>query len=422
VTDPVLRQTRAELAHWRLAAEALLDLDHAAAPEAWAGLEAYLQCGIRDRLTAVASSLVQEARALERRAADGHDPDSVRNGVLALRRRYLQVETIVDFYGDAIGSRTSPSLRALLRGFDVLAGDSMATTLAPLGITAPPALVYVDKGLGAAILRAGIRLWDEAHPSPVAAVKLTRHNLSYPTALLHETGHQVGHLTGWNTELAEQLHTVLEPRSADAAELWGSWAGEIAADVHAFAQAGWAPVFALANVVDGPTPEVFHIRLGDPHPFAWVRVMFNVALCRSWFGNGPWDDVGQAWWHRHPPQSAPAQAREVAKVSVEAFGDLVDVCTRRAFRAFRGAPLAAVLDPRKVSPDALRDLEQRAGGTLLTSSYLRRRHAVAILAILSTRAVLDPGNAAEHRRVLAGWIRDLGAEAAPLQLPSARVA
>ena len=97
-------------------------------------------------------------------------------------------------------------------------------------------------------------------------------------------------------------------------------------------------------------------------------------------------------------------------------------CTRRAFRAFRGAPLAAVLDPRKVSPDALRDLEQRAGGTLLTSSYLRRRHAVAILAILSTRAVLDPGNAAEHRRVLAGWIRDLGAEAAPLQLPSARVA
>ncbi len=415
-------RTRLEITHWRLAAEALLDLDEFAAPEAWAGLEAYLQRGIRERLTAVASSVAHEAGALERRAADGQDPDGLRAGVLALRRRYLQVETIMDFYGDAIGSRTSPSLRALLRGLDVLAGDSMATALAPLGIAAPPALVYVDKGLGAAILRAGIRLWDEAHPSPAAAIKLTRHNLSYPTALLHETGHQVGHLTGWNTELAEGLHAVLAPRSAEAAELWGSWAGEIAADVHAFAQAGWAPVSALANVVDGPTPEVFRIRLGDPHPFAWLRVMFNVALCRSWYGHGPWDAVGEAWWHRHPPGSAPTHAREVARVSVEAMGELVDVCTRRPSRAFRGAPLSRVLDPRAVSPQALRDLERRAGDTLLTSEYLRRRHAVAILSVLSTRAVLDPGRAAEHRRALAAWLRTLGADAAPLQLVPPRVA
>ena len=48
------------------------------------------------------------------------------------------------------------------------------------------------RSVSSADLRAGIPLWDRAHPSPAAAIKLTRHNLSFPTALLHETGHQVG--------------------------------------------------------------------------------------------------------------------------------------------------------------------------------------------------------------------------------------
>lgn len=416
------RQAGAEVAHWRLAVEALADLDAVAAPAAWASLEEYLQHRLRERLAGVVGSLTQEARALERMAASGRDADAIRRGVLVLRHRYLQAETVLDFYGDAINTRTNPTMRALLRGYDTLAGDSMAASLGPLGIPAPPALVYLDKGLGASILRAGVRLWDQAHPSPAAAIKLTRHNLSYPTALLHETGHQVAHLTGWNAELAEALHAVLAPRSPDVAELWRSWASEIAADVHAFAQAGWAPVAALANVVDGPTAEVFRIRSGDPHPFAWIRVMFNVALCQSWFGAGPWDDVAKVWWQRHPPQAADREVEHVARVSIEALGDIVDACTRRPMRAFRGAPLPAVLDPRQVHPASLQVLEQQAGGSLLTSSYLRRRHALRILALLATRAVLDPRNAEEHRSRLRAWVSDLGADASPRPLTVNRVA
>ncbi|MGH3835413.1 MAG: hypothetical protein ACRDSF_06875 [Pseudonocardiaceae bacterium] len=416
------RQTSAEVAHWRLAVEALADLYAVAAPDAWASLEEYLQHSIRERLAGVVVSLTQEARALERMAANGRDADAIRRGVLLLRHRYLQAETVLDFYGDAINTRTNPTMRALLRGYDTLAGDSMAASLVPLGIQAPPALVYLDKGLGASILRAGVRLWDQAHPSPAAAIKLTRHNLSYPTALLHETGHQVAHLTGWNGELAEALHAVLTPRSSDVAELWRSWASEIAADAHAFAQAGWAPVVALANVVDGPTAEVFRIRFADPHPFAWIRVMFNVALCQSWFGAGPWDDVAKVWWQRHPPQAAGREVEHVARVSIEALDDIVDACTRRPMRAFRGAPLSAVLDPRQVHPASLHALEQQAGGSLLTSSYLRRRHALRILALLATRAVLDPRNAEEHRSRLRAWVCDLGADASPRPLTVNRVA
>ncbi|NAZ87310.1 hypothetical protein GTR00_14580 [Kineococcus sp. T90] len=409
----VVRQLRAEITHWRLAAEALADLEEVAAAEAWASLETYLHADVRARLTAVVAALVGRARGLQAAAAAGSDPGALRAGVLALRQAYLQVETVLDFYGDAVNSRTSPSLRGILRGLDVLAGDSLAATLGPLGIQGPPALVYVDKGLGASILRAGVRLWDQAHPSPAAAVKLTRHNLSHPTALLHETGHQVAHLTGWTGELAAALHAALRKRSGEVAELWASWAGEVAADVHAFAQAGWAPLVALANVVDAPGAEVFRIRFGDPHPPAWVRVLFNAALCSSWYGSGPWDTVAEAWWRRHPPSAAGDELGRVATLSVEAFPALVDVCTRHPARAFAGAPLAAVCDPAQVSPAALAALAAQAGPSLLTSTYLRRRRPLQVLALLSTRAVDDPDHAAEHRHALRAWIRDLGADAAP---------
>jgi hypothetical protein len=402
VTD-VDRQTEAELAHWRLAVEALADLDAIAAPEAWAALEDYLQRKVRDRLSEVVSTLVAEGRAPHR---------DIRSAVLRLRSRYLQVETILDFYGDAVNSRTNPALRALLRGYDALAGDSLAAILTRVGIEPPPALVYLDRGLGAAILRAGVRLWDQSHPSPAAAIKLTRHNLAYPTALLHETGHQVAHLTGWTDELADALMARLAPRSAELAGMWQGWASEIAADVHAFAQAGWAPVVALANVVDGPTSAVYRIRYGDPHPFPFLRVMFNVELCRRWFGAGPWDELDAAWQRRHPPERAAGEAGALTCASLAVLPDLVDVCTRQPMAAFGGVPLSALLDPRKVSPAALESLALQAGPSLLSSAYLRRREPLRILAYLSTRAVLDPAAAGNHRARLLAWVTDVGADAA----------
>jgi hypothetical protein len=298
-----------------------------------------------------------------------------------------------------------------LRGYDVLAGDSIAAVLNRLGIDPPPALVYLDRGLGAAILRAGVRLWDRSHPSPAAAIKLTRHNLSYPTALLHETGHQVAHLTGWTGELAAALAERLTHRSAELAAVWRDWAGELAADVHAFAQAGWAPIAALANVVDGSTAAVYRIRFGDPHPFPFLRVMVNVELCRRWFGAGPWDDTAAAWHARHPPERVGGDAGALTRASLPALADVVDVCTRQPMAAFGGATLSALLDPRRVAPAALEALARQAGGSLLSSTYLRRREPLRILAYLSTRAVVDPAAADRHQARLLAWVTDVGADA-----------
>ena len=139
--------------------------------------------------------------------------------------------------------------RRCCAGWTCSAGDSMAATLRSAG----------HRGAaGPGLRRQGSRAPRSCGPvsgcgttlipSPAAAIKLTRHNLSYPTAILHETGHQVAHLTGWTVELADAPGTTRWRRDPPTSpRLWRSWAGEVAADVHAFALAGWAPVVALAN-------------------------------------------------------------------------------------------------------------------------------------------------------------------------------
>ena len=403
-----------ELAHWTAAAAALRDLDTLAAPEAWARLESYLGQSVRSSLTGTITRLGQQADRVRfdlDAAQDTADLARVRRGLLALRHRYVKVETVVAFFADAVATRATPRLGAALRGLDELAVDSMDRVLRPLGIEAPPVLTYLDKGLGASILRSGARLWD-ASLSPVAAIKVTHHNLWQPTSLVHETGHQVAHLTGWDAELAAALHDVLRPVAPMAARWWRDWAGEVAADVYAFALLGFAPLPALATVVDGGTPAVFRMLPGDPHPFGWIRVQFNAALCRSWFGPGPWDRMARVWARRHPLGRAEPEAAEVAAQTLPQLAAIVDTCTRLPMHAFAGRPLSALADPRQVSPDALASLARGAGPALLTSSYLRRLEPMRILAWI----VLDGGRgaaappASPAQPLVETWLRRLGGE------------
>jgi hypothetical protein len=283
----------------------------------------------------------------------------------------------------------------------------MERVLRPLGIDVPPVLTYLDKGLGASILRSGARLWD-ASVSPAAAIKITHHNLWQPTSLVHETGHQVAHLTSWTPELAEALEAAVTPVSTTAAAVWRSWASEIAGDVYAFALLGYAPVPALATVVDGTTAAVLRLPLGDPHPFGWLRVQFNAALCRSWYGPGPWDDLVQVWARRHPLDGGSPLAAEVARASLPVLDRIADACTRTPMRAFGGRPLAELADPRRVSPAELRRLAERAGPSLYTSSYLRRLEPMRILAWIVLRA--QEGTPGGGVGEVEAWLRRVGGD------------
>jgi hypothetical protein len=409
-TPALQTQVARQIAYWRVAVVGLREAENFASAAAWSGLERYLDVALREHLGGAAERLSREADVLEaelRAAATGAEFERLRRRVLSFRRRYLQVETALDFYGDAVSTRTSPRLAGLLRACDSLAAMSMERVLTPLRRDVPPVLTYVDKGLGASILRAGLRLWDGGSLSPAAVIKITRQNLYRPTALIHESGHQVAHVLGWNDELAALLKRALERDGGEVADAWSSWASEIAADTHAFAHTGYGSVAALHDVVSGG-PTVFRHAPGDPHPIAYLRVLLGVQMCVRFFGAGPWDGLADAWRTAYPLDAAPPDARRLIEVSVPLLPRITELCLLAPLAAFGRRPLVALVDPLDVRPDALAQLARDAGGALQTSPHWLRTEGLRLLALTSYRAATEPDRAPELATEYENWMLRLG--------------
>jgi hypothetical protein len=323
----------------------------------------------------------------------------VRQRLLAFRRQFLRAETTLDYFADAIGTRTNVRTAALLRACDTLAYRSMAQMLDAAGHSTPSVLTYIDKGLGASILKAGLRLWDGGDLNPVAAVKITRHNLLRPTAAIHEAGHQVAHITGWNGELASQLSRALLPTSTDVAEMWSGWAPEIAADAIAFAHTGFASVAALHDVLAGELPAVFRHTPGDPHPICYLRILMGVEMCRRFYGAGPWDDLAFAWTLLHSTQHAPSETRRLLDDSVPVLKTVVTVTLDTPMRAFQGRPLRAIVLPERVSPGSLNEMADRIGPALFTSTHWLWTECLRILALTGLQLATRPRDVADILRL-----------------------
>jgi len=169
----VQTQTERQVAHWALAASRL-KLDDLASREAWGRLERYLGVSLRRHLTGVIDRLHGDANVLTAMQRAAHSPTAMAEvrKLLAFRKQYLRTETTLYFFADAINVRTNPQIAALLRACDTLAYRSMTQLLDQIGKTTPIALTYLYKGIGASILKAGLRLWDGGEVSPVAAIKI----------------------------------------------------------------------------------------------------------------------------------------------------------------------------------------------------------------------------------------------------------
>lgn len=390
---------------------ALQDLENFASAEAWNRLERYLGQSLRANLCSAVDRLAREGDLLasELRAAETIDElELVRRHVVRFRRRFLRVETGLEFYGGAVNDRSSPRLGALLAACDVLAGRALESVLMPLGKPVPPVLTYVDKGLGASILRAGLRLWDGRTLSVAAAIKLTRHNLNgRPTALLHEAGHQIAFSLDWNGELGDAMRRELRD-DPELAEAWGGWASEIAGDCVAFAHAGYGAVAALHDVIAGEEVSVFARRPFDPHPVAHLRVLLGTAMATRYYGEGPWTGLTRAWLVAHPVDRAPADVRGLLERSIPRLPRLVEVCLAEPMRAFGGRPLTALVDPMQVRPDALRELARDAGASLGVSSHWLWSESLRLLALSGYRAATEPDRTPEIAAEFESWMLRLG--------------
>jgi hypothetical protein len=395
--DAVRSQLARQVAHWVTAA-GRLDPDDLASAEAWGRLERYLGLSIRKHLEGVIARLRAEADILTVTLRAAESPLALRElqqRLLRFRRKFARAETTLDFYADAINTRTSAHMAGLLRACDILAHRSMSLLLDQLGHTTPVVLTYVDKGLGASILKAGLRLWDGGAENPAAAIKIVRHNLLRPTALIHEAGHQVAHIVDWNRELAETLDRGLSDGPDGVAETWAAWASEIAADAFAFVHTGYASVAALHDVLAGESSFVLQHTAGDPHPICYLRVLLGAETCRYFYGAGPWDALAASWIAGYPPAGASARTQRLVEQSVPLLPRIVRLTLDTPQRAFRGRPLRALIQPERVSPAELQALETRLGTSLHTSMHWVWTECLRLLAWTGWQLATTPAAAGE---------------------------
>jgi hypothetical protein len=404
-------QVTRQIAHWTQAAARLSDLEELASPQAWQRLEHYLGTALRSRLAESVDQLRSAAKRLNDHLRAAHTERDFRNLqhlVDRFRKQYLRTETTLDFYVDAINTRTNENIAGLLRACDRMAEQSMEAVLGPLGKKTPPVLTYIDKGLGASILKAGLRLWDGHTQSPAAAIKIVRHNLYRPTALIHESGHQVAHMLNWNDELAGLLERCLQAGGSILAETWGSWASEIAADTFAFVHTGFAAVAGLHDVLSGDDQWVFRYLPGDPHPVSYIRVLLGTAMCRHCFGKGPWDQMENAWAGKHRLGRAEQEVRQLVQRSLPALPVIARLCLDEPMKAFGGKSLSSRLPPSRVQPDVLEQLAREAGPALFSSSHWVREEGLRLLALSGCRMVAMPEKTAELLEQQRKWMLFLG--------------
>jgi hypothetical protein len=409
VTTAVREQLAREVVHWTLAARNLADLDELAPPEAWRRLEQYLGVTVRRELTASSERLEKKVAVLHAAlsaASSLHELKAVNRLLLQCRLQYFRTETTLAFFADAIRTRTDASLGGLLRACDSLAYRSMSGVLDQLDKKTPVTLTYLDRGLGASILKAGLRLWD-GMDNPVAAIKVTLHSLRRFTSLFHECGHQVAHLSGWTEELARGYRSGLGG-PPQVSEAWANWASEIVADTHAFVHSGFAAVATLHDVVAGSDDMVFRMLLGDPHPVAYLRVLLGAEMCRQAFGQGPWDDLALAWMELHPIGYAPPDSAELILASMPLLPRAADIALRQRVPGFHGRSITDLVNPDRVRPTALLELERRLGPALYTSTHWIWTESLRLVALSGLRMATDPDRAEEQLKRLLECMMQLG--------------
>lgn len=399
-----------QINHWLQAAARLSNLDNLASSNAWSGIDHRMGLMLKESLKKSIDEVLELGRSLKTQL-EQMAPDAnlqiIRRGLLNLRNRYVKTEETIHFYTIAINSRTTPGLAALLRACDILCIRSMQELLKPLGRPTPYVLTYVDKGVGASILKAGLRLWDGAI-SPVAAIKVTQHNLYRPTAIIHETGHQVAHILGWTEELETALREELKNHPADVGSAYASWSSEMAADAFAFVHTGYAAVAALHDVISGMPQAVFAFHVNDPHPISYIRVLMNIEMCRQFYGSGPWDQLEEAFKSDYDINAASYPSVQLISPCVKALPDVVRILLKRRYTAFTNQSLSDRISPMRVSPVALEEMEKSAGPALYTSHAWVWKECIRLLGLVGYKIGTGKGDLPALYKLQEEWMIRLG--------------
>ncbi|MFV0437482.1 MAG: hypothetical protein ACK5PS_08845 [Desulfopila sp.] len=324
-----------------------------------------------------------------------------------LRLKFNAVLTQLDIFADALVQRCEHVNGVWLAGLDLLAKDAL--DLPGDYFTAPPLVVYLDRGHGAAIRRARTRL-PGGGKNPVAIIRIPRERMissGIASSLVHEVGHQGAALLGLNTSLAEELSERRHNSSAAhrlAWDLWWRWLSEILADFWSLARVGVAATQGLIGVVSLPRPFVFRFSLDDPHPVPWLRVKLSCAMGQQMYPHYQWARLAALWEAFYPKTGLPGHKRRIIQTMEETMPQFISLLFNHQPVSLRGKTLYQAFRLAGHSPERLSALYDR---WLLSPREMQLAPPTLVFAALGQARQAGKLFPAEEGRIVArllnGW-------------------
>ena len=325
-------------------------------PQAQAAMEAHMAQG-KAKLTGFVQRYLTWLRGPEGSTAT---PEEGQRRFTILRLRFNAVLTQIDIFSDVVVQRSQHGMGVWVAGLDALAADALAP-IAPY-VDLPPAVCYLDRGVGAAIRRARTRL-PGGDENPLAIIRVPRERMvgsGIAASLLHEAGHEASAQLDLVNELRQALleRQHAEPDKVIAWRYWERCISEIVADFWAVALLGLTATLGLLAVVSLPRAFVFRLSLDDPHPFPWIRVKLSCALGSVLYPSPQWERVEALWESMYPLEGLPDKSRQVIDLLQEEMPRFIGLLTSFRPAKLNGLRVADVLPMKDRTPARLAALHE----------------------------------------------------------------
>jgi hypothetical protein len=128
-------------------------------------------------------------------------------------------------------------------------------------------------------------------------------------------------------------------------------------------------------------------------------------MSRVAFGErGPWGAMEAAMLAHFPASRADETLQPLLERSRAKITGIARACLEAPVPALGGRPMSAVLDPSRVSPRALAELESLGGAALWTSPAWRTREGIRLVALAGLREAETPAEASKWIERARRWL------------------
>lgn len=327
-----------------------------------------------------------------------------------LQLRVDALAQTLDFFMDAVSSRSDVDTGILLAGADRIVAAALARTVP--GYVPPMAVTYLDSAArGGAIARARTRL-PGGVILPIAMVRVSSETLpTRLTSVLHEAGHQLAVDLGLLDEARQLIQETAAPSLHDEGLglQFASWSSELLADAVCLLLSGGGPgVDGLERVLSLPVGLLWRLDPEDPHPPGRIRVDVALEFARLVHP----DPVLQTLGSRFDSLCGSAGLPRALTARIErlraASAPVAQALARHRFSGLAGQTLSEIADRRLVDP---RGIRRMLGSLRALPDRLDRSPPLTSLALLGFARLLGILSPAQHHSLSRRWLQGLAVRA-----------